>query len=74
MKNLCALMGYLVLKEFFFNALLPLVLAFSFPFIHLTLTLAPLQQKVRPLDSCIACNILVMEMRLKSKFMIEHIH
>jgi hypothetical protein len=45
MKNLCALMGYLFLKEFFFNALLPLVLAFSFPFIHLTLTLAPLQQK-----------------------------
>jgi hypothetical protein len=46
MENLCGLMGYLVSKEsFFFNALLPLVLTFSFPFFYLTLTLAPLQPK-----------------------------
>jgi hypothetical protein len=54
-----------------------LVLAFSFPFFYLTLALAlaPLQQqKVIHFNSCIACNILVMEMRLKSKLMVEHIH
>jgi len=47
MENLCALMGYLISKIifFFWNTLLPLILAFSFPFFYLTLTLAPLQQK-----------------------------
>jgi len=38
-------------RLFFKNALFPLVLAFSFPFFYLTLTLAPLQQKKkRPFD------------------------
>jgi hypothetical protein len=44
MENLCALMRYLLSKIIFY-ALLPLVLAFSFPFFYLTLTLAPLQLK-----------------------------
>jgi len=46
MENLCALMRYLVSKNYFLNALLPLVLAVSFSFFYLTLTLAPLQQKI----------------------------
>ena len=45
MENLCALMGYRFSKIVFFYALLPLVVAFSFPFFYLTLTLAPLQPK-----------------------------
>ena len=32
-------------KIIFFNALLPLILTFSFPYLNLTLTLAPLQPK-----------------------------
>jgi hypothetical protein len=31
-------------------------------------------KKVRPFYLCIACNILVMKMRLKSNLMVEHIH
>jgi len=60
---------------FFINALLLLVLTFSFTFFLPHLNLSPITTKnIRPFDSYIACNILVMEMRLKSKFMVEHIH
>jgi len=38
------------------------------------LNLSPITTGKRPFDSCIACNMLVMEMRLKSKLMVEHIH
>jgi hypothetical protein len=57
-------------KIIIFNALLPLVLTFSFPYLNLTLILAPLQPKCMS----IASNISVREMRLKSKLMIEHIY
>jgi len=43
MKNLCALMKYLVWNIIFQNALLSLVWTFSFTLFYLTLTLAPLQ-------------------------------
>jgi len=43
MKNLCALMEYLVWNIIFQNALLSLVWTFPFTFFFLTLTLAPLQ-------------------------------
>jgi hypothetical protein len=48
-------------------------LFFSFLLPHVNLS--PITtKKVRPFDSCIVCNILVMEKRLKSKYMVEHIH
>ena len=43
MKNLCALMEYLVWNIIFQNALFFLVWTFPFTFFFLTLTLAPLQ-------------------------------
>jgi len=43
MKNLCALMEYLVRNIIFQNALLSLVWTFSFTLFYLTFTLAPLQ-------------------------------
>jgi hypothetical protein len=43
MKNLCALIEYLVWNIIFQNALLSLVWTFPFTFFYLTLPLAPLQ-------------------------------
>jgi len=74
-ENLCALMGYLVSKIIFFlECSISFGFSLSFPLFYLTLTLTPLQQKSKTSSSCIAYNILVIEMRLKSKFMVEHIH
>jgi len=54
MKNLCALMEYLIWNIIFQNALLSLVWTFSFTLFYLTLTLPPLQPEIRPFNSCIA--------------------
>jgi hypothetical protein len=74
MENLCALMEYFVWNIIFQNALLSLVWTFSFTLFYLTFTLPHYNQKIRPFDSCIVCNMLLMEMRLKNKLIIEHIH